>query len=452
MDAHESGFKNALNYPLFSAIFNRRTRRISKGIASIPAGALSYSSDQKPQPLSPVEEALLIAATGITGIPMHDVPLQTGKGEDITMTVMLNIRGRSASSPDNAQATHFFLINDEGTYFLKQPEDVDPFTFAREGVTPGKLVEYAEKCKVKVMDGRLDWPREYPCFFGTNSYVSNLPGSTILVPVIDMTRYYINVMLFMLGQQGQGFRSTFIDDWRFYQKAGVKKWIRNGYLNPDVAPIPLGWMGTFRVHIEADLLMQNLLLAIQAMGLGGWIHAAMPGPILLGDPEYAKYGAGLRFRYEKPKKTLSRLLLRPVTPLPAWRANPVGLDGLLEGFCPPYYENMSAAVDALVRMKEGKGGLYSDTKDLDKVYKPGLASEFLRDVPRDTEEAIACVKDICNYIFRTYGRFPAHVDAMHVPGVWIQAHHLDLKYYDKFFMGGYTQTQADHQRTWHGEE
>jgi hypothetical protein len=91
-----------------------------------------------------------------------------------------------------------------------------------------------------------------------------------------MTRYYINVILFLLGQEGAGSRPCFIDDWRFYRKVGVKKWVRSGYLNASIPLIPLGWMGTFRAHIEADLLLQNVLLAIQAMGLGGWVHAAFP--------------------------------------------------------------------------------------------------------------------------------------------------------------------------------
>jgi hypothetical protein len=112
---------------------------------------------------------------------------------------------------------------------------------------------------------------------------------------------------------------------------------------------------------------------------------------------------------------------------------------------------MSAAVDALIELKHGPGGLYRETADFDRVYKPGLASQFLREVPRDSKEAIACTKDICNYVFDTYGRFPAHVDAMYVPGVWVQAHHLDLEYYDTLYNGGYTETQANHQRHWHNE-
>ncbi len=53
--------------------------------------------------------------------------------------------------------------------------------------------------------------------------------------------------------------------------------------------------------------------------------------------------------------------------------------------------------------------------------------------PHYSAEVIAYTKDICNYIYETYGRFPAHVDAMFVPGVWIQAHHLDLAYYDQLY-------------------
>ena len=32
----------------------------------------------------------------------------------------LTMAGRTAGSPDNAQGTHFFLINDSGTYFLRK--------------------------------------------------------------------------------------------------------------------------------------------------------------------------------------------------------------------------------------------------------------------------------------------------------------------------------------------
>jgi hypothetical protein len=66
-----------------------------------------------------------------------------------------------------------------------------------------------------------------------------------------------------------------------------------------------------------------------------------------------------------------------------------------------------------------------------------------------SDEGIACTKAVCNYIYQTYGRFPGGVDAMHL--MWfMQAHHLDTDYYDKFFRPGvYGETHAAHVATWH---
>jgi hypothetical protein len=213
--------------------------------------------------------------------------------------------------------------------------------------------------------------------------------------------------------------------------------------------IPLGLMGAFRIAYEADLLIQNLLLTIQAMGLGGWVHAAFPAQALLGSPDMAKSSLGLGFRFHTPKRTLWRTLRKLITPLPALQPNPVGLDGLLEAFCPPYQETMGQAVDALVALKYRPQGLYKDPSYLDPVFRPGLAATFLSEVHHYSPEIIACVKDVCQYIYDTYDRFPAHVDAIHVPGIWVQAHHLDLDYYDKLFRHGYSETQQRHQELWH---
>jgi len=446
MAEDQAGFEAALKYPFFHALFNRRSRRISKGIRSLPAGTLSYTSSKEPEPLTPLEEALLIAATGVSGVTMPDMPFQDEDGKPLVGTPMLRAVGRSASSPDNAQATHFFLINDSGTYMLRQPESTDPYQWQEE-LTAEKLVTYAEACKVKILDHRLDFPRQYPCYLGRNRYVSNLPGTTILVPVVDMTCQYINGLMFLLSQ-ADGFRPTPIDDWNFYKKAGVKKWVKSGFLNEDL-PLPLGYLNTFRIHVEAELLVQNLLLTIQALGLGGWVHAGFPSPVLLGDAEYAKYGRGLAFRYETPKKTLLRMLLKPVTPLPAWRPNPVGLDGKLKGFCPPYHPDMTAAVDAVLNQKYGDSGIYHDDRHFGQVFKPPLAERFIEEAPHYTDEVVDCTKDVCNYIWRRYGRFPAHVDAIYVPGILVQAHHLDLDYYDSLYNHAYSRTQVDHDILWH---
>jgi hypothetical protein len=416
---------------------------------SIPAGSLSYSSQQAPQPLTELEEALLIAATGVTGVTMPDQPFTNADGKPLVGSPMVDVIGRAAGSPDNAQATHFFLNNDTGTYYLRRPPAAEALSLAQQGgLDEQKLIAYANACKVKVLDQRLDFPRQYPYYLGRNRYVSNLPGTSVLVPVVDLTRQYINGIMFLLTQD-DGHRPNFVDDWNFYKPAGTRKWVKNGFLNKDL-PIPLGVLGSARIQIEADLLLQNVFLMIQAMGLGGWIHAAFTGPILLGDSDYKHVGRGLGFRFHRPNRPL-RKLVKFLFPLPTWRDNPVGLDGVLEGYCPPYYKNMHEAIDKLLEHKYGKQGLYTDPKDFDRVFKPGLAKKFCEEVPHYSPEVIACCKDICSYIFETYDRFPAHADAMFVPGVWIQAHHLDLAYYDQLYTNGYSSTQAEHQHLWHGK-
>jgi hypothetical protein len=452
VDEQHEGLHRALTYPLFEALANRRSRRISKGITAVPAGSLTYrpAELEKPQPLSPLEEAVLIAATGTTGLTLPDRPFQDANGKPILGTPNLTMRGRAAGSPDNAQATHFFLINDEGVYFLRRVDAAGVPT------TPDELIRRAAQAKQLVHSGRPDFPRRFPYYLDSNRFLSNLPGSTVLVPVVDMTRQYINALMYLLTEE-DGNRPTFLDDRNFYRPAGVKRWIRQGFLNKDLK-LPLGVLGPLRTQIEADLLLQNLMLVLQAMGLGGWIHASVSPPYLLGDPHLATVkdrAQGLGFEWATPSFRLLDLF-RWGTFLPRVRAHPVGLrvngEYLIQGLCPPYYADMAKAVDAVIEMKFSKPhGTYEDRAYFRGIFKGDRGDRYVDEVPHYDERVVACVKDVVRYIHRTHGRFPAHVDAIYVPGIWIQAHHLDLNYYDTLFKDGYTETQARHQRLWHGE-
>ena len=82
---------------------------------------MSWTSNEPPQPLTELEEAMLIAVTGCTGLTMPDRPFADPRnGEPIMAKPNLNMAGRTAGSPDNAQGTHFFMINDTGTYYLRK--------------------------------------------------------------------------------------------------------------------------------------------------------------------------------------------------------------------------------------------------------------------------------------------------------------------------------------------
>src|SRR5215831_11099253 len=82
-------------YPLMSAIAERRSRRVSRG-TSIAAGDLSHQSSNPPAPLSPLEEAILIVTTGLTGFLLHDGPVDGGK-ELGTGSYFMQISARAAA-------------------------------------------------------------------------------------------------------------------------------------------------------------------------------------------------------------------------------------------------------------------------------------------------------------------------------------------------------------------
>ncbi len=445
------GLDELLRRSLLETIWRRRTHRVGRGVPQLKAGSMSYESTQKPLPLSELEEAVLIAMTGHTGLTMPDRPFQDPSGEFVMAKPNVNMEGRSAGSPDNAQGTHFFMLNDSGTYFLKRV----PYAARSAPLSPEALIAHAREAKVKVLDRRLDAAdRDFPVYLDSNRLLSNLPGTTMFLPVVDLSHQYINGLMYILTQP-KGHRPAIVDDRNFYRPAGVAKWIRNGFLNADIK-LPLGAIGSLRTQIEADLLLQNLMLVADAMGLGAYIHASISPPVLLGDPKFVeKYGPMLGFEFATPKWRLLDLL-RWHVPLPKYanlRANPIGLkvggEYLIKAKSPPYYSSMKQAVDEVIAGKFGAQGIYKDSELFARIYKQNFGDTYLKEAAEYGSEVIECVTDICQYIYDTHGRFPAHADAIHVPGVWIQVHHPDIEYYDRYFQNPLTDAHRNHDRLWH---
>lgn len=152
-DPGKDSLQALLTRPLLESIWHRRTHRVSRG-ASVLAGSMSYRSPNSPVPLTELEEAVLIAITGCSGLTMPDRPFQDpNDGKPIMAKPNLNMVGRTAGSPDNAQGTHFFMINDSGTYFLRKLPPADGAAFDAD-----TLRERAHQAKVKVLARRLDVP------------------------------------------------------------------------------------------------------------------------------------------------------------------------------------------------------------------------------------------------------------------------------------------------------
>ncbi|MGW6022896.1 hypothetical protein [Streptomyces sp. NPDC055099] len=453
-NGHHPGLADLFVRPLLETVWRRRTHRVSRG-ATVPAGSMSYVSKDPPQPLTELEEAVLIALTGCTGLTMPDRPFEDPRdGKPIMAKPNLTMAGRTAGSPDNAQGTHFFLINDTGTYYLRKlpPAPEEPF----DDVT---LTARARQAKVKVLGHRLDVAeglRDFPAYLDSNRFLSNLPGTTVLFPVVDLSHQYINALMYLLTQP-DGARPTLVDDRNFYRPAGVQKWIKNGFLNGELK-LPLGALGPLRTQIEADLLLQNLMLVAEAMGLGAWIHASINPQIALGDPKFSRaYGRMLGFTFVTPRWRPADIW-RWHIPLPKYanvRSHPVGLkapDGeqLISAMCPPAFASMSDAVDAVIRDKFGPGGVYADKDVFTRIYREDYGQRYLAEASEYEERVIECARDICTYILHTHRRFPAHTDAIHVPGIWLQAHHVENEYYDKYFTQGLTPAHRRHGDLWDG--
>jgi hypothetical protein len=450
-----AGLDALLQRPLLTSILRRRTHRVSRG-SSVEAGSMSWESSQPRTPLTELEEAVLISLTGCTGLTMPDRPFADPRDhKPIMAKPNLNMVGRTAGSPDNAQGTHFFMINDTGTYFLRKlppPQDGTAPVFDAE-----TLLDRAAQAKVRLLDHRIDVPggdRDFPAYLDSNRFLSNLPGTTVFFPVVDLSRQYINGLMYLLTQP-DGARPTILDDRRFYRPAGVKKWVDSGFLNPNIK-LPLGTLWSMRTQIEADLLLQNLMLTADSMGLGAWIHASIAPPVLLGDPKTrAQYGAMLDFDWRIPKwKLLDILRWQVLLPTHAnLRATTVGLrhggEYLIKAMCPPNYPTMADAVDAVVAGKFGPQGIYSDQALFARIYRGEFGEKYLHQASNYSADVIACARDICTYIYETHGRFPAHCDTIHVPGVWLQAHHVEEGYYERFFQHGLTEEHHLHDQRWH---
>jgi hypothetical protein len=405
MIIQHAGLAALMQRPLIETIFRRRTHRVSRG-SSLTAGSMTYTSTQPRTPLSELEEAVLISLTGCTGLTMPDRPFADPRnGTPIMAKPNLNMAGRTAGSPDNAQGTSFFLINDTGTYFLRKLPPGDGSSL----LDVDQLLARARRAKVRILDHRVDVPdgdRDFPAYLDSNRFLSNLPGTTILFPVVDLSHQYINGMMYLLTQPA-GARPTIVDDRNFYRPAGVKRWVRNGFLNPDIK-LPLGAIWAMRTQIEADLLLQTLMLGVDAMGLGAWIHGSVSPSVLLGDPKFRdRYGLMLGFDWAIPKWRIADLL-RWHVPSPwhaALRANAIGLrhegEYLIKAACPPHHETMRDVVDAVAAQKFGPDGIYSDKALFDRIYKGDFGARYLEEASNYAADVIDCTADICTYTYAT---------------------------------------------------
>jgi len=409
-------------YPLFEALFGRRSRRFGRGFA-MDEGPFQYVSPHPPLPLSELEEALVVAAgIGCSGIALWELSRPSpNRGST----------GRTFASTSGGRRTALFFTNDTGVYVI------DPAGPSASKVREVETADHRERVlalyrehRKLLKPGRLDIPRRMPPLSGHDWWDSNGPGSTLFMPVCDvsyslisLTAQFVDPQLERFARGGRG--THIVDDRHGFRSAGCEAWVKSGFLDSD-AVLTLSQLerqACYFMFSEPAAICQNMFLATEAIGLGGWKHCGFLSREIL---------AALGFTMVVPDST-------PVL------ANPVGRDGVFQAYCPPYFASMDAAVDAVLRPLSRSASADGPTVSAHLMSD----EEHRRSTVTVSEEGIACTKAVCNYIYQTYGRFPGSLDAMHL--MWFfQAHHIDTDFYDRFFRpGAYGQTHAAHLATWH---
>jgi hypothetical protein len=116
---------HAWNYPLFEALYRRRSRRFGLGF-EMQEGPFRYKSAHAPVPLTELEEALLVGAgAGFTGLAFWDLP---------TPPPYPRLSGRTFPTTRAGGHTALFLTNDKG--FMSSTTRSRPASCARS--RPGR--------------------------------------------------------------------------------------------------------------------------------------------------------------------------------------------------------------------------------------------------------------------------------------------------------------------------
>jgi hypothetical protein len=421
------GFADFANFSLIDAILGRRSRRFAMGM-EIPSGVFQFKSRHHPQPLSEIEKMIVVTAMAQNTGWNYLIPFNA-RYQPTLPNYAGAAGGRCFPSAAGFHTSSLFFTDDEGVYMLDN-RDAPAIIQTNETseINLEAFVEENRRRVRKLQNGRLKMPYETPYFESHNTWAANRPATLMAFPVVDIAQHMILGLMYFL-QNGQ----IIYDDINNRAIPGIDKY---EHLAAAADALPLTFVDTYTLSetiVEIGCACYAGTLALQAMGLGGWMFNGLNPYAVLGvldDPKCP----GLGFSFEQRKQ---------------WAVpNPTGLKGVFEGHCPPFFNDMRAAVRAVFARKFGPGGPFNaDTPGPWKDSRQVRAAAQVHD-----EEFLECVTLQADYIFETFGKFPATV-----PSVWVfqylQAQHIDLDFYNKYYQPqAYLATHAEHMRNWHKQK
>ena len=269
-----------LGYPALRAIFSRRSRRFALGAEL--TGPLAYRSQAEPVPLAEAEEAILVAAgTGVTGVARDDWPFTDERGGRTGADKLVSFTGRSFPSPLGTHGTELFWTNDEGVFVLPQ-RDVVPERYLqlrRQRRAPCALPPAPPSWRTSgstchphaepVRDQPLDRQRRPARRCSSRSPTSRASASsrccsisTSRIATTSTTRVSAAIRCARSCATAGSTTRHPVDLWDFER-----------------------WQMVDMNGVEQGLVIQNLMLATQAIGLGGHPFSGGKGRVTMGGEE-----------------------------------------------------------------------------------------------------------------------------------------------------------------------
>jgi hypothetical protein len=422
---------------LFQVLSTLRSRRVGIGYSveagineihgitgrklESPKGPLNYLSKKDIQPLSELEIALLCwAACGPNGIVTGDIGVKNDLG------TLMTFAGRTIPSAANDWSVDLIFTNDNGTFLYRPYKERSKVIEIQSESDYPKIIKWFKEGVIQLSEKRLDidWSISPGRPMGIWQYNLNRPGSTWFIPVVDIAKGMIN-LYFSVFEHMQ----WLITDEETGQPCGLEKWARPGKLELPITQRTYEEVMLHMADYQHGMLVQNIRLAAEAMGLGSWIFGGFCEDIVLGGFRPLAKGLGFKYRIINGKR------------------NYVGIPGVLEGFGLPAPWNKSPddLIERVLKLKKEE----IQITPYNYFTQPKIL-KLLREKPSNW--CINAVKSLLNFLYDKYRRFPVYYSAYH-SNLHVQIHHLDIDFYNRYLKEGYiTNNHKEHFNLWHKNE
>lgn len=414
--------REAKKFPFIKALYSRRSRRFGWGM-EIPSGPLKFKSNKPAIGLDEFENAFIISSgMGVSG--WHNgIPFSSS--QDGLCSYNVRFTGRTFPCTAGIGNLDLFYTNDNGTYFVstRNGNGNDPWKISQNSEAEKLIAQVSEHTK-KLSNTRIQLNRDGTNFSAHNIWNGNKEGTTLYIPATNVAEQLI-AMLFIVVESGY----LVYDDLNKSNAGNLTKYLDSQLLKKN-RKYPLSYLEQYTLTqcaVEMGTMGQNMALSLQPLGLGGWFYSGI-NPFSIMGLKANKGQPGLGFEFEFNND---------------WGVpNPTGISDLYHSMSPPHFKTMSDAVDVFIEKKFGKNGTF---RGQNHPYK---SETFTTNANLPSKETIDCVKEIAEYIYKEYGKFPGTVPSIFVR-YYVQAQRLETDYYDKFFKpGSYTETHKANVERW----